>query len=294
LSAPFDVRAALAEGSATLVAAGVPEARLVAELLLGHVLHVERAYLYAYPERTLSNPESGRWRRLLARARRHEPLAYLTHHKEFFGLGFYVDRRVLVPRPDTEVLVEAALAWAKGFAARSGGQPAIVDVGTGSGAIAVSLAVRLPGAKVHAVDLSPGALRVARHNARCHGVLERISFLRGSLLNPLAHPVDLICANLPYVTAAEMAALPPHIAAFEPRLALAGGEDGLDLYRDLLAQAPARLRPGGALLLEIGETQADAAAALAATAFPGAEIDVLPDLAGLPRVLRILTPSLPA
>jgi len=282
----LDARAALARGAALLLAVGVEDARLVAELLLCHVLGLSRAQLHAHPDRVLTEAESRRWQALLRRAQRHEPLAYIRHRREFYGRDFYVDRRVLIPRPETEVLVEQAIAWARAFAASNGRPPVIADVGTGSGAIAVSLAAELPAVHVYATDASAGALRVARRNARCHGVADRVVCLHGDLLEALPEPVDLIVANLPYVSAAEMAALPPHIARYEPSSALAGGPDGLDAYRRLLAQVPAKLRPGGALFLEIGAAQGEAVAALA-RALPGATVAILPDLAGLPRVAYV-------
>ena len=227
---------------------------------------------------------------MLRRARQHEPLAYLLRRRQFYGLDLYVDRRVLIPRPETELLVAEALAWARAFAARQGRPPLSADIGTGSGAIAVALAAELRSATLYACDQSPAALAVARRNARRHGVAGRITFLRGDLAEPLPEPVDLLAANLPYVSAPEMADLPPHIARFEPPNALAGGEDGLDLVRRLLSQAPARVRSDGLALLEISSAQGEAAAALGARAFPRAEVRVLPDLAGLPRLLRIDLP----
>lgn len=286
------VRAALANSRDALAQAQIEEARLVAELLLCHALGVDRAYLLAHPERALTAEERVRWRGLLRRALAHEPLAYVVHRREFYGLDLYVDRRVLIPRPETEVLVEAALAWAREYRRTRGRPPLIADVGTGSGAIALALATHLPEVRVFACDASAGALHVARHNARRHGVAGRVEFRRGNLLEPVPEPVDLVCANLPYVSEAEMAGLPRHIAAFEPRLALAGGVDGLDLYRELLKQTT-KVNPGGALLLEIGAAQAESAPALARSLLPGAQVEVLPDLAGLPRLLRVQTPAEP-
>ncbi|MHB1006635.1 MAG: peptide chain release factor N(5)-glutamine methyltransferase [Chloroflexota bacterium] len=293
MSAPATVRGAFSAGAAALAAADIPEARLTAELLLCHLLVVDRAHLYAHPERPLSPAQAKRWQALLGRALRHEPLAYIVHRREFYGLDFYVDRRVLIPRPETELLVEAALSWAGEFAVARGRPPLVADIGTGSGAIVVSLAVHLPSAHFYAVDVSPGALRVAERNARGHDVRGRIAFLAGDLLWPLPEPVDLVCANLPYVTAAEMAGLPAHIADHEPTLALAGGKDGLDLYRRLLAQVSDRILPGGALLLEIGYTQGEAARSLAQLALPGAGLEVVADLAGLPRLLKVRLPGPP-
>ncbi|MCL5108913.1 MAG: peptide chain release factor N(5)-glutamine methyltransferase [Chloroflexi bacterium] len=261
----------------------------MAELLLAHSLRRDRAHLYAHSDEPLDRHAVRRWRGYLRRALGHEPVAYITHSREFYGLDFYVDRRVLIPRPETELLVAETLAWARRFAERESSLPSLVDVGTGSGAIAVALAAQLPGARLYAVDLSTAALAVARRNAVRHGVAERIVLLPGSLLQPLPEAVDLIVANLPYVSEAEMAQLAANVARHEPRSALAGGPEGLDLIRHLLAEAPAQLRPGGAIFLEIGAAQGESALNLARASFPAAAVAVLPDLAGLPRLLRIET-----
>ena len=283
-------RGALQQGVALLREAGVDDARLVAEVLLCHALRIDRGRLYAHLDEPLAAAATRRWRALLRRAAGHEPLAYIVGHREFYGLDFCVDRRVLIPRPETELLVAEAIAWSRAREPHAGGPPLVADVGTGSGAVAIALAVHLPAARVYAVDASAAALQVARRNARRHGVAERVTLLHGDLLAPLPEPVDLVVANLPYLSEAEMAALPAHIARFEPAEALAGGPDGLDAYRALFAQVPGRVRPGGALLLEIGAAQGAAAAALA-RGIPGAEVAVLPDLAGLPRVLRVRLPA---
>ncbi|MDA8219258.1 MAG: peptide chain release factor N(5)-glutamine methyltransferase, partial [Dehalococcoidales bacterium] len=235
------IRAALSEGAALLHQGGIDEPRLVAEVLLAHALDLDRARLYARMDQPLGQEALRRWQEVLARALQHEPVAYITGHREFYGLDLYVDGNVLIPRPETETLVEEALAWSRAFVARAGSPPTIVDVGTGSGAIAVSLAVHLPGTTVYAVDISADALRVAKRNAHQHGVTDQVVFLHGDLLAPLVHHVDLICANLPYLTEEEMRRLPPHIAKHEPGEALAAGIDGLDVYRALLAQPHAKL-----------------------------------------------------
>jgi release factor glutamine methyltransferase len=290
LPTPSIARDALRQGVALLREAGVDDARLVAEVLLCQALRIDRGQLYARLDEPLAAATTRRWRALLRRAAGHEPLAYVVGRREFYGLDFCVDRRVLIPRPETELLVEEAIAWSRAHALRAGRSPLIADIGTGSGAIAVALAVHLPEARLYAVDASAAALQVARRNARRHGVAERIALLHGGLLAPLPEPVDLVVANLPYLSDAEMAALPAHIARFEPAEALAGGPDGLDAYRALFAQVPGRIRPEGALLVEIGAAQAEAAAALA-RGVPGAAVAVLPDLAGLPRVLRVRLPA---
>jgi release factor glutamine methyltransferase len=211
-----------------------------------------------------------------------EPLAYLTGTRAFYGRDLIVTPAVLIPRPETEHLVEAALSWAQG---RTGLR--IADIGTGSGAIAVTLAAHLPDAQVWAVDVSPEALAVARQNAMRYNLLDRIVFAPGDLLDPLREtgPLGLIAANLPYIPRAELDTLA--VARHEPRLALDGGVDGLDLIRLLLAQAPAVLAVHGLLLLEIGAGQGMQVARMARDAFLDAQVQVIPDYAGHERVVRI-------
>ncbi len=281
-----DVGAALRWATARLHAAGVDSPRLDAEILLAHVLTVERAHILAHPERRLRVAESTRYRQLVVRRARREPVAYLVGHQEFYGLDFCVSSAVLIPRPETELLVETAIALGH----VSNTQPWIVaDVGTGSGAIAVSLAVNVPHVRVYATDVSAEALAVAEKNCRRHGVSGRVTLLRGHLLTPLPEPVDCIVANLPYVSRAEWESLPTGITAYEPRLALDGGPDGLEYIGELLASAGPYLRPGGAILLEIGAAQGLAVTTLAEEHFPQARVDLLRDYAGLARVVRVQT-----
>lgn len=256
--------------------------RLDAELLLAHALGWGRARLIAEGRQPLALGQLGGYRQLVARRAALEPVAYIVGHREFYGLDFAVDRRVLVPRPETELLVELALA----FAGQTFERFRIVDVGTGSGCIAVALAVHLPEARVVAVDISPAALQVARRNVERHGVAERVRLAEGDLLAPLDEPVDLLVSNPPYTIVSE---IDEGVRRHEPGGALDGGPDGLAVYRRLLAQAPAKLRPGGSLLLEIGATQADAVTELARQHFPKASIRLYRDLAGLDRVVTIGT-----
>lgn len=269
------------EAAGRIRAGGVDDARLTAEALWAHVLGFSRAQLLARLERVPSEPDQARVFELVARAAGGEPLAYLTGHREFLGLDFEVTADVLVPRPETELLVEQALG-------RLGNRPAhVIDVGTGSGIIAISIAVKDPQVRVTAIDRSPAALSVARRNAERHGVSERIRFLEQNLLDPTASldPADLICANLPYIPGDDLADLA--VSRHEPRIALDGGLDGLDLIRRLLMQSPAVLAPAGALLLEIEARQGPAVAALASMAFPDARVLVLRDLAGMDRVVSV-------
>jgi release factor glutamine methyltransferase len=256
------IRQLLIEATWLLQEEGFDAPRLDAELLLGHVLGLTRAQIHAHPDRRLDAAELDSYRELIERRRQHEPVAYILGYKEFYGLDFYVDRRVLIPRPETELLVEKGLEIG-----RAASYPlTIADVGTGCGAIAISLAVHLPQAIIYALDASPEALEVAALNRRRHSVERRVHLLQGDLLSPLPDPVDLIVANLPYVSWAEWEQLPRTITAYEPRSALDGGPDGLDAIRRLLAQAR-QLKPQTTILLEIGATQGAAVTDLARHSF---------------------------
>ena len=273
-----------------LQAAGIEDASLEAEVLLRHTLRLDRARLYARLQEGLSTADEAAFRSLLARRLAHEPTAYIVEHREFYGLDFETTPAALIPRPETELLVDEALARLR-ERPDPGGRPLIVDVGTGNGAIAVALAVHLPLAILLAVDLSREALALASRNARRHGVEGRISFVRADLLAPLARPADVIVANLPYVRTADWEALPREIREHEPRLALDGGPEGLREIGRLLEQAPPCLAPGGSLLVEVGPPQAAAALELAYRCFSNGRAHVLPDAAGLERMLAIGLPS---
>ena len=230
---------------------------------------------------------------MIMRRVQREPLAYLTKRKEFFGLEFLVDRRVLIPRPETELLVELAVARLRAMLSTNPA-PIVADVGTGCGAIAVSVAIQIPTAKVYALDVSPEALEVARvncqrHGMTRHGVAGRVELLRGDLLEPLGERVDLVLANLPYIARSEFATLQPEIVEYEPRVALDGGQDGMDGIRCLLEQAGEHLAPGASIMLEIGSDQGAVGRALADRFFPNARIEVHLDYAGHDRVLEIDT-----
>ena len=253
-----------------------------AELLMRQALGVSRVELYQDLNRELSPEEEADFERLVGRRLSGEPAAYITGHREFFGLDFYVDSRVLIPRPETELLVETALRLA-----RERPTAIIADIGTGSGAIAVSLALNLPQARVFATDVSALALEVARFNCQKHGILDRVCLLAGDLLSPLPEPVDLIAANLPYVGAEEVSRR--RLASFEPEVALAGGCDGLGKIRELCANLADKLCPGGSLLLEIGIGQSRAVAGLLYSLFPAARVEITPDLGGIDRVVSLRT-----
>jgi len=275
------VAEALAWARGLLREAGVDTAALDAEVLLAEALGADRTALYRAPEHRLTPAERERFVFLVRERARRVPVAYLTGRKEFMGLEFAVTPDVLIPRPETELLVELALEHLRGRPA-----PLAVDVGTGSGAVAVSLAVLDPRVRVRATDVSAAALAVARTNAARHGVSGRVTFLQGDLLDAVPEDdlrrADLLTANLPYVPAGEIDGLPPEVRA-APRLALDGGPDGLDFYRRLVPRAAALLPPGALVLLEIAPFQAAAVRALFKPADWSA-VTVHRDLAGRERV----------
>ncbi len=260
-----------------------PSPDMDARLLLQFVLSKPHTHLIAHGERPLTPLQVQQYQSLLKRAQASEPIPYIIGEAPFYGFTFRVTPDVLIPRPETEQLVEMALAWASARESLH-----LVDVGTGSGCIAVTLAHHLPQARVTAVDLSPAALAVARENAR-RLTKQSITFLQGSLLSPLAHKVDLIVANLPYITDDEWTMLDDGVKLNEPALALRGGADGLMSIHALLQQAGEKLNLGGAIILEIGYRQGTAVTQLAATHFPAATITLKPDFAGHDRIVTIQT-----
>ncbi len=256
------IRDALEQGTAALTLVGqTPKPRLDAQVLLSHVLDVERSTLYTYPERLLTAQQEQQFSQLIERRKLGEPIAYLTGHKEFFGLDFLVDRRVLIPRPETELLVEAALSI---IHERLAGArvPVVADIGTGSGIIPITLAVQEPRLPyLYASDISSDALAVA----------------------------DLLTANLPYVGTDEMEELTPEVHAYEPHLALFSGHQGLDAMRRFFteAQQPGKLKPGAILLLEIGYQQRELLSDLLPELWPHATITFIKDYAGWDRLLQV-------
>ncbi len=260
---------------------GIDTAALDAEVCILHATGMARAALYQEWDRPLREQELTQYNIFTSRRLSGEPVAYITGHKEFMSLDFCVNKSVLIPRPETELLVEEALEIMPPF-------PFLVDVGTGSGAIAVSLAHYNREAGVYAIDCSTAALEVARHNSIRHGVSDRVTLQPGDLLQPLvgsvpAGGVDLIAANLPYIAEGDLPGLPGEVRMFEPHLALAGGRDGLVHYRRLIPQAVACLREGGYLLMEIGFNQGSPARGLFDPRFWAVQIK--PDLAGLDRLV---------
>jgi len=256
---------------------------LEAEILLAHVLGQSRTWVAAHPEASLDGEAIDRLDRMLERLLSGEPLPYLLGHWEFFGLDFYVSPAVLIPRPETELLVEAALGWLKAHPYRR----RAIDVGTGSGCIAISLATALSDLDLYATDISFKALQVAQINVGRMQVNPRLQLIQTDLLRSLQGPFDLIIANLPYIPWKKLDGL--KVTQNEPRLALDGGQDGLRLITSLLQLSPSRLAKPGCILLEIEFEQGENASAIARQIFPQASINVLPDLAGLSRILKIET-----
>jgi release factor glutamine methyltransferase len=267
---------------------GSDSPRLDAELLTAHSLGLRRIDLYLQHDRPLGEDELEPVRALLRRRAAGEPVAYLVGVREFYGRPFRVTPDVLIPRPETETLVERALRWARATAGDGGQGLRLADAGTGSGCIACSLAAELPGAVVTAGDLSAAAVAVARDNAARLGVADRVTVGEGSWDAPLAPhaPFDALLSNPPYVTSGEMEGLMREVRDHEPRLALEAGEDGLDAYRELFRLCLPLLRPGGYLAVEIDPRRRDAVVGLLRDLCPGSEMGVVDDLAGRPRVVE--------
>ena len=279
------IRDALREGRALLHESGSEEAQLEAELLLMHATGLDRVRLYQQLEDFLAPAQWDAYGALLNRRLAHEPTPYITRRKEFFGLEFEVSPAALIPRPETETLVELVVAFVR--EKHPDAQVTLADVGVGSGTIAVSLAKELATSRVIATDTSRQALDLALRNAARHGVADRIDFREGDLLSPLDAAVQVIAANLPYVTTEMWEQMPPEIKDWEPRSALDGGTDGLDVIRRLFDEAPRWLADGGALFCEIGDWQGGTVREIALAAFPGARVEVTRDLAGRDRVVCV-------
>jgi len=287
---------------------------LDAQVLLAHVVGAPRFTLLAYPERPLTPEQAATYAGLVARRAAREPVAYLIRRREFMGLDLLVDRRALIPRPETELLVEAALAAIRRRLddtraassaedspteqtptappshtyGKGAGGLGVADIGTGSGAIALAIAaLEARVERVYATDISPDALALAAENATRLGVADRVVFLQGDLLAPLPEPVDMLLANLPYVAPRDATTLPTDVSRYEPGLALYGADDGLGHLRRLFAQAPAHLRPHATLFLEFGYDQRTAVEALAHATFPQATTRVVADYAGWDRFIEI-------
>jgi release factor glutamine methyltransferase len=275
-----NLKQALDYARAVLRDKDIEDAALEGEILLRHILGIERAHLFSHLDDELTSRQGAALKRALVRRRKGEPTAYITGHREFYGLDFIVNHNVLIPRPESELLIAKAIDIIKSHKIKQ-----IADIGTGSGAIAISVAVGVPEVMIYATDISKRALAVASKNCRRHGVADRIIPLQGDMLGPLPGPVDLIIANLPYVKASDLPAGGP--LSFEPSLALDGGADGLDWISILCRQVGSRLKQKGYLLLEIGQGQAERVSELLRKEFPAAVIEIDRDLAGIERIVSL-------
>jgi release factor glutamine methyltransferase len=280
------LREALRAGLQTLKEHEVPSPQLAAELLLMHTLGCDRGWLYSHLDEPVAPEVADRYIQLIAERSTGKPTQYITGHQEFWGLDFEVTPDVLIPRPETEHLVEAALELIR--KAGSSEPCRIVDVGTGSGCIALALASELPQKEIHAVDISPAALEVARRNARRFGLARQIQFCEGDLLKPYiengcAASFNMVVSNPPYVGDAESDLVQREVREFEPRLAWSAPGDGNGIYRRLFPQALELLEPGGHVVVEIGYLKSDAVTRLLGDGWTGVEVTA--DLAGIPRVV---------
>lgn len=279
---------AITEGARRLEQTGAGEARRTAGVLLAHRLGVDRTHLLMHPEEAISEEDYKTFLQMIERRAAGEPLQYITGHQEFYKLDFLITPVVLIPRPETEFLVERVLTLVSESQQTS---PLIVDLGTGSGCIAVTLAVEIPGARIIATDISGAALAVARQNAARHGVSSRVEFHEGDLLTPLAalgmaNQVDVLACNPPYIAASKPELVQREVHDYEPHTALFGGDDGLIFYRRLLNEGLGYVRPGGYLVCEIGYAQLNEITELVA-ASRWQLVDVTHDLQGIPRTLTI-------
>lgn len=282
---PEDIQEVLVSATRAL-GATIPyrDARLQAELLLAHTLGTTRSLVLARLSEKIDPETAARYAASVARRAQQEPLAYILGHQEFYGLDFIVDRRVLIPRHETEMVVLLALQRIQRVPHAI---PVVIDVGTGSGAIALVLAHNLPSAHIIATDISNDALAVAQMNAARLDLRDRVTFLQGDLLEPLSEPFDILVANLPYIPKERYKDLSYEVQRFEPRTALEGGDDGLALIRRLLPQLKMHAAHGGVAFLEISEEQGAAAVELAQQQFPSVMTVLHQDLEGMDRVLEI-------
>jgi release factor glutamine methyltransferase len=295
----MNIRTVLKEGISKLRAAHVDSFTLAAELLLLHVLGRDRAWLYAHPDDSLPDSDTRSFFTLIERRAAGEPTQYLTGKQEFWSMEFEVTPDVLIPRPETEHLIEVALDRLAVRQIRAGGRQTlsgaglqIIDVGTGSGCLAISLAKELPAAQITATDISAQALAVAQRNAMRHSVAERVCFLQHDLLKGFAGKYELIVSNPPYIGKRERETLQREVRDHEPEIALYGGEEGYELYGDLIVQAARTLMGGGLLVLELGHNSLAAVQPLLESP-DWTNVGITNDLAGIPRVIAAERSQLP-
>ena len=279
----MNLREILNSAGETLMRTGSPDAQLEAEVLIRHVLRIDRATFFRDLEQPVTDRDRKRLDDLVIRRLNREPLNYITGLREFYGLDFEVSDSVLIPRQETELLVDTVISLAR---SRPKCEMKICDIGTGSGAIAVSVAVNLPSAEVMAIDISQRALDIADANRRMHGVYNRVSLRRGNLLEPVDWKPEIIVSNPPYIRRSDLSLLQPEIQ-YEPSVALDGGPDGLEVIRGLLRQSSDKVSTTGAILFEIDSSQKESARMLSREYFPNSEISILDDLSGNSRAILI-------
>ncbi|HOF77656.1 MAG TPA: peptide chain release factor N(5)-glutamine methyltransferase [Smithellaceae bacterium] len=275
------VREILNEATRELETAGMETARLDAEVLLAFCLNCDRLEFLKNPDMQISKSQLAVFNKLVSRRLKWEPVAYITGRKEFWSFTLEVNKGVLIPRPDTEIILEEALAVGKNIIA-----PRIADIGTGSGAIALALAKELPEPKITATDISPAALKVAKKNARNLKLGKNIEFLKGDLFAPVKGLFDIIVSNPPYISAAEYEELPRGVKDFEPKIALLAGQTGVEFYEKLIYQSKNHLKKDGWLLMEIGAPQAEKIRDIMQECAFFEDIDVRRDYAGHDRVIK--------
>ncbi|OGN88028.1 MAG: protein-(glutamine-N5) methyltransferase, release factor-specific [Chloroflexi bacterium RBG_13_46_14] len=280
----MNLRQAIREAKETLSAADIDDALLESEVLLMHSLKIDRVKLYIDIDSELTPQQYEGFLTLFQRRLTGEPSAYITGNREFYDLDFFVNQDVLIPRPETELLVEKAIDVAKKRSYKT-----IVDTGTGSGVVAICLSLNLPEAVVYATDISAPALEVASMNCQRHRVEDRVTLLCGNLLEPLPEPVDMIVANLPYVTDLDIRQV--NTAGHEPETALNGGKDGLEYIIAIVAQSVSKLLRGGSILLEVGEGQSQAASRQLRGIYPYGGVNIYRDFAGIERVVSLSLPQ---
>ena len=278
------LREVLQQTHQTLESSDIPDARLEAEVMVMNVMRMPRQDIFSHQENEVSPQQEQDLAQIVERRRLREPLAYILGYKEFYGVNLLVTSDVLIPRPETETMVEHALFMS--LMGMETTELVIADVGTGTGAIAINLAIHLPAARIYAVDVADPVLDVASYNIRSHNVADRVTLCKGDLLEPLPEPVDLIVANLPYIPSDRISTLQPEVQ-WEPRGALDGGADGLDLIGRMLSQSPAKLKEHGIILLELDPEQVPAAEELVRQHLPEATTSVEQDLSHQDRILVV-------
>jgi release factor glutamine methyltransferase len=277
---------ALQQSAHILSVNGIDDSHIEARILLGHITKLSPVQIHTLTEQALSQEQERALHELVERRLRREPTAYIINRREFYGIDFYVDSRVLIPRPETELLVDTALKlFRNGTCLPS--PLVIADIGTGCGAIAISLALNLPRSKIYATDSSRSALEVAGLNCEHHKVTRQVTLLQGNLLEPIPETIDLIVANLPYIKSSELDNLSPEITSFEPRTAIDGGKNGLKCIHRLLEQTEGKINRRGCLLLEIGQNQEQYVISLIHSLLKKVSFTLIPDLNGINRVVKI-------